>query len=171
MPEFDTSPSLDGLTIRPFEPRDQAAVNRLYTEGLIVGQLAANDTGADLDNIRDAYFDSPRHHFWVAQLHGQIEGMVGVASDEPHTAEIRRLRVAKAYQPSDLGRMLLDTAIAHCKHHGYLKVRLDTHFERTEALTMFDHAGFDFTRNRSVHGKELLEFYVDLYRREDEGQG
>lgn len=160
-----------GLTVRPFEEADQAAVSRLYTQGLLAGQIAPNDTGADIENIRDAYFDDPRHHFWVAQVDGEVRGMIGVASDETHTAEIRRLRVAPPFQHTDLGPRLLQTAIAHCKHHGYLKVRLDTRFERDAALGMFDKSGFEHTRTKSLHGKDLLEFYVDLYRKDDECTG
>lgn len=168
MSQAQSGPTLYGLTVRPFETRDQAAVSRLYTEGLLAGQIAPNDTGADIENIQEAYFDDPRHHFWVAEHHGRVCGMIGVASDEPHTAEIRRLRVDQDYQNTDLGTILLQTAIDHCKHHGYLKVRLDTRFERDTALGMFDRAGFEYTRARSMHGKELLEFYVDLYRKDDE---
>ena len=156
------------ITIRTFEPKDQAAVSRLYTEGLLAGQIAPNDTGADIENIRDGYFDDPRHHFWVAAVNGQVEGMIGVASDEPHTAEIRRLRVNGPLQSSEVGSMLLETAIAHCKRNGFLKVRLDTRFERSAVMDMFDKSGFEHTRTKSVHGKDLLEFYVDLYRKDED---
>lgn len=168
MSEAGEQRALEGLVIRPYERRDQPAINRLYTDGLLAGQIAPNDTGADLDNIFEAYFDSERHHFWVAEVGGQIKGMIGVASDEPHTAEIRRLRVARDCQATELGQRLLETAITHCKHHGFLKVRLDTFFEKGTAMSMFDRAGFDFTRTRSLHGKELLEFYADLYHKGDE---
>jgi ribosomal protein S18 acetylase RimI-like enzyme len=168
MPDAEPSTFVQRATIRSFEPHDQEAVSRLYTQGLLAGQIAPNDTGADIENIREAYFDDPRHHFWVAVVDDRVEGMIGVASDEPHTAEIRRLRVSPEFQSTDLGTMLLETAIAHCKRHGYLKVRLDTRFERTAALGMFDRAGFEHTRSRNVHGKELLEFYLDLYRKDED---
>lgn len=166
MSQQHTDEVLEGLTVRPFQAEDQKAVSCLYSEGLLAGQIAPNDTGADIENLQAAYFDDPRHHFWVAEVDGEVKGMIGVASDETHTAEIRRLRVAPEFQHTDLGPRLLKTAIAHCKHHGYLKVRLDTRFERDAALGMFDRAGFEHTRSKSLHGKELLEFYVDLYRKD-----
>ena len=155
---------LDDLSVHTFETTDQEAVSRLYTDGLLAGQIAPNDTGADIENIHDAYFDDDRHHFWVAKVSGKLLGMIGVASDEPHTAEVRRLRVAHDYQHTNIAPLLLETAINHCKHHGYLKVRLDTRFERNAAVGLFDRAGFEHTRTKSLHGKELLEFYLDLYR-------
>jgi len=158
------TPIAERLVGRTFDPADQHDVTRLYGEGLLQGQLAANDTGADVENIHEAYFDQDRHHFWVAEVDHQVVGMIGVASDEPNTAEIRRLRVDPAYQDSVIPARLLETAVNHCRHHGYLKVRLDTRFERDAALHLFDRIGFQHTRSKNLHGKELLEFYLDLYR-------
>lgn len=155
---------IEGLQVRTYQPQDQASVSHLYTAGLLAGQIAPNDTGADIENIREAYFDDPRHHFWVAEVEGQVLGMIGVASDESHTAEIRRLRVLPEYQDSNIAATLLEAAVAHCKHHGYLKVVLDTRFERIAAVDLFDKIGFQHTRTKSLHGKDLLEFYLDLYR-------
>ena len=165
MAERQNTDTIDGLTVRPFQADDRSAVARLYTEGLLTGQLAANDTGADIDNIDQAYFDDPRHHFWIAEVQGQVVGMIGVGSDERDTAEIRRLRVDPAYQDTPIARALLQTAVAHCRHHGYLKVVLDTRFEPEAAVSLFDHVGFQHHRTKTMHGKELLEFFLDLYRR------
>ncbi|MEM9414280.1 MAG: GNAT family N-acetyltransferase [Planctomycetota bacterium] len=160
--------SHEGLRVRSYEKQDQADVAKLYDEGLLAGQIAPNDSGADLDYIQEAYFDDVRHHFWVAELEGKILGMIGVASDEEHTAEIRRLRVAAQYQGTGIAAVLLETAIAHCKHHSYLKIRLDTRFEKDAAVDIFERVGFQHTRTRPSPGKEMLEFYLDLYRKEDD---
>ena len=150
--------------VRTFDGKDQDQVSRLYADGLLAGELAPNDTGADIDNVCDAYFDDPRHHLWVAELDGRIIGMVGVGSDEEHTAEVRRLRVEPDYQHTALAVRLLETALKHCKDSGFLKIRLDTRFDKSTALEHFDRLGFQHTRTREVPGKELLEFYLDLYR-------
>ena len=154
----------EGVQVRSFRNEDQPAVSALYTAGLLAGQIAPNDTGADIENIHEAYFEDERHHFWVAEKDGQVVGMIGVASDEPHTAEIRRLRVLGEHQDTGIAAQLLRTAVDHCKHHGYLKIVLDTRFERDAALHLFDKLGFQHTRTKSMHGKDLLEFYLDLYR-------
>jgi N-acetylglutamate synthase-like GNAT family acetyltransferase len=164
MSSHTQSQAAEGLIVRTFDDADQRAVSRLYTRGLLAGQIAPNDTGADVENIHEAYFDADFHHFWVAEVAGQVVGMIGVAGDEPNTAEIRRLRVAPDYQNTEIPARLLETAVNHCRHHGYLKVRLDTRFERDAALDLFDRVGFQHTRSKSVQGKELLEFYLDLYR-------
>lgn len=167
-PQDDTAAD---LLVRSYEEADHDAVASLYDAGLLAGQIAPNDSGADLDYIREAYFEDDRHHFWVAEHDGRCVGMIGVASDEEHTAEIRRLRVAKDLQQSGIAAKLLETAINHCKHHGYLKIRLDTRFEKDEAVGLFDRVGFQHTRTRPTPGKETLEFYLDLYRKdEDDGE-
>lgn len=158
----------EGLCVRSYQDADQSAVARLYDEGLLAGQVAPNDSGADLDYIHEAYFEDERHHFWVAEHEGRVLGMIGVASDEEHTAEIRRLRVDGAFQGTGIAAVLLETAIAHCKHHSYLKIRLDTRFEKDAAVDLFERVGFQHTRTKPTPGKETLEFYLDLYRKDED---
>ncbi|MFA7236976.1 MAG: GNAT family N-acetyltransferase [Phycisphaeraceae bacterium] len=155
---------LPGLVIRYYRYDDHPHVERLYTEGLLVGQIPDNDTGADIENIFEAYFSTDRTKFWVAELNGKIVGMIGVAEDEPNIAEIRRLRVQPDLQATEIGDKLMETALYHCRHHGYLKVRLDTRLERGRATELFEKFAFQHHRTRDVPGKELLEFYMDLYR-------
>ncbi len=162
------NPPEDGLEIRSFESQDQSAVYHLYQNGLLAGQIAANDTGADIDNIHEAYLSDERHHFWVAVLHGQVVGMIGVDSDERNTAEVRRLRVLPEFHSTSIPAAMLETAVEFCRNHEYLKVRLDTRFEKTEAVDLFDRTGFQHTRTRATEEKELLEFYLDLYRGREE---
>lgn len=170
MPHREMDMTLDRLTVRSFTATDQRSVARLYTHGMLAGQLAPNDTGADIENMHEAYFTDAANHFWVAEIDHRIVGMIGVARDEGHTAEIRRLRVDPKLHQSEIASKLLEVAIAHCKHHGYLKVIFDTRFERDEALDMFDRFGFQHTRSKATQGKEQLEFYLDLYRQKKDGE-
>lgn len=168
MPHSDLDNALEQLTVRTVGDGDHKVVTRLYTDGLLAGQLASNDTGADIDNLREAYFADESNHFWVAEIDGEIVGMIGVARDDEHTAEIRRLRVDKRWQQTDLAGRLIETALAHCTRHSYLKVRFDTRFERNAALELFERFGFQHTRSKTLEDKETLEFYLDLYRQRDE---
>lgn len=170
MPYGDVGIQLEKVTVRTYDAADHKAIERLYTDGLLAGQLDANDTGADIENMADAYFTDEANHFWVAELDGKVIGMIGVARDEGHTCEIRRLRVDPRHRQFDIAARLLEVALAHCKHHGYLKVRFDTRFERNTAMDMFDRFGFKHTRSKTHENKELLEFYLDLYRQETKGQ-
>ena len=153
------------LLVRTYQPQDQAAVTHLYTAGLLLGQIAPNDTGADVENISEAYLTDPRNHFWIAQLNQSVVGMIGVAAEENNTAEVRRLRVDKAFQDTTIVSKLIETAINHCRRHGYLKVVFDTHFEHSMTVNIFTHFGFHHTRTKNYHGRDALEFYLDLYSR------
>lgn len=152
------------LTVRSYQPSDQQAVVRLFDKGLLEGVIAPNDTGADIDNVVDAYFSDEFGHLWVAQVDGQVLGMIAVAREAEHTAEIRRLRVEPAWQCTGIGAKLLETAIAHCQHHGCLKIVFNTRINADTALDLFDRFGFQHTRTRETEQKDLLEFYLDLYR-------
>lgn len=155
---------IEKVQVRQYMPSDQASVSRLYTEGLLAGQIAPNDTGVDIENIQEAYIEDEHSNFWVADSDGTVLGMVAVAGDEDHTAEIRRLRVDRSHQNTPISVVLIETALAFCKHNGYLKIVLDTRFEHDQAMNLFDRFGFQHHRTRSSHGKDNLEFYLDLYR-------
>jgi ribosomal protein S18 acetylase RimI-like enzyme len=157
----------DAITIREYRPEDQPAVAALYTDGLLSGQIPDNDTGADVENVEEAYIQPSRNGFWIAEVDDQVVGMVGVAEDEPNQAEIRRLRVQKGMQGKGVGNQLMEKALSFCRHHGYLKVILDTRLEKGPAIEMFERFGFQHHRSRNAPEKELQEFYLDLYRDPD----
>lgn len=157
----------DVIHIRDYQPDDQPAVSHLYAHGLLSGQIATNDTGADIENVQEAYVEPSRNGFWVAEVGQRVVGMVGVAEDEPNQAEIRRLRVEKPYQGKGVGIQLMEKALSFCRHHGYLKVILDTRLEKSGAIELFERFGFQHHRSKTGPGKELLEFYLDLYRDPD----
>lgn len=163
----ETTFTPEELAVRTYEPQDQPAVVQLYANGLLDGQLDANDTGADIENIEEAFFGDEANHFWVAVYEDKVIGMIGVARDEGHTAEIRRLRVDPAYPQLEVAVKLLEAALYHCTYHNYLKLRLDTRFEKDSALDIFERFAFQHTRSKTQGDKELLEFYLDLYRKQD----
>ena len=164
MPSGESQDGLASLVVRTCEHKDHPVVSHLYTQGLLAGQIPPHDTGSDIENIEESYFNDECNHLWVAQLDDQVVGMVGVVRSGKHTAEIRRLRVEKQHQGSGIAARLVQTALGHCKHHGYLKIVLDTRFDPDAARDLFDRFGFQHTRTKNVHGKDLLEFYLDLYR-------
>ena len=164
MSDSNSHNQADLIHVRSYQAEDQPAVSWLYEHGRLAGQEQPNDTAADIDNIVDAYQAYERAHFWVAEVEGQVVGMVGVAEDEPDLAEVRRLRVHPDYRNQGIAYKLMESALSFCHHHGYLKVILDTAFHEGPALEVFERFAFQHNRTRSVGGKELLEFYLDLYR-------
>ena len=143
---------------------DHAAVRDLFENGLIEGFVAENDTGADMENIAEAYFsDEGQSALWVADYDETVIGMIGVQKTSQHGAEIRRLRVRSDYRRQGVGSKLLEQALTFCLHHSYLKVSLDVRIERGPAIALFEKFGFQLNRSREVNGRRLLDFYLDLY--------
>ena len=161
------------VSIRSFRSTDMPACRRLYSEGLLGGKLAENDTGLDIDDIEFAYMRPPGNHFWVAETvphqpteeAPQVVGMIGVQHHEESAAEIRRLRVAQHLRRRGIGSKLMETALRWCQEHNYLKVTLDTFMEREPAVKLFEKFHFRYSRTREVSGKELQYFYLDIYNR------
>jgi ribosomal protein S18 acetylase RimI-like enzyme len=159
------------ITIRSFRPEDAPACSKLYSEGLLGGKLADNDTGLDIDDIPAAYMRSPGNHFWVAEAaDGRIVGMIGVQQHEEGVGEIRRLRVCAGARRRGIGTKLVETALKFCQQNHYLKITLDTFLEREPAINLFEKFHFRHDRTKSISGKELLYFYLDIYGSEKEGR-
>jgi ribosomal protein S18 acetylase RimI-like enzyme len=95
-----------------------------------------------------------------------IVGMIGVQQHEDSVGEIRRLRVRHDLRRRGIGSGLVETALKFCQQHGYLKITLDTFMEREPAIKLFEKFHFRHSRTRSLSGKEIMHFYLDLYQRD-----
>jgi ribosomal protein S18 acetylase RimI-like enzyme len=157
--------SLGDVKLRLARDEDHGAVRALFHAGLLEGQVADNDTGADVENIVEGYFsDEGQSALWVADFDDEIIGMIGVQKTSDHGAEVRRLRVHERYRRLGLGARLMEEALSFCRHHGYLKVILDVRIERGPAIKLFKKFGFQLARQREVNGRKMLDFYLDIYR-------
>ena len=157
--------SVKKISMRLVVDDDHAAVRDLFENGLIEGFVADNDTGADMENIAEAYFsDEGQSALWVADYDEAVIGMIGVQKTSDHGAEIRRLRVRSDFRRQGVGAKLMEQALQFCLHHSYLKVSLDVRIERGPAIALFENFGFQLNRTREVNGRRLLDFYLDLYR-------
>jgi len=157
--------SVKKISMRLVVDDDHAAVRDLFENGLVEGFVADNDTGADMENIAEAYFsDEGQSALWVADYDEAVIGMIGVQKTSDHGAEIRRLRVRSDFRRQGVGAKLMEQALQFCLHHSYLKVSLDVRIERGPAIALFEKFGFQLNRTREVNGRRLLDFYLDLYR-------
>ena len=160
---MDSSDDIHAI-IRSFRACDATACRKLYSEGLVGGKIADNDTGLDIDDIENAYMTTPGNHFWVAEVpNREIVGMIGVQHHEEGVGEIRRLRVSEHHRRKGIGSKLVETALKFCADQHYLKITLDTFMEREPAIKLFEKFRFRHNRTRNVGGKDLMYFYLDLY--------
>lgn len=160
---------IEDVTITLAKEMDFPAARELFHQGLVEGQVRNNDTGADIENIRAAYFDDDgASAFWFAKIGDRVIGMIGVQQTGEGAAEVRRLRVQDQYRRRGVGTLLMKQALSFCQRQGYLKVILDVRIERGPAISMFEKFGFLLARTRDIDGRKLLDFYVDLYREPEE---
>lgn len=166
MPDAETDQfDLSQVVVRLATDADQPAIRQLFEEGLIEGHVPINDTGADIDNLAEGYFnDEGESAFWVSTYRDEVVGMIGVQRIEPNCGEMRRLRVKQGYRRHGIGTMLLEHGLNFCRQHGHLKVILDVRIEREPAIKLFEKCGFILSRSREADGRKLLDFYLDLYR-------
>lgn len=156
--------ALEHVTVRLANEVDSPVLRELFQESIIEGLIGDNDTGADIDNLREGYFDdSGQSGFWVAAFSDLVIGMIGVQKMTENSAEVRRLRVRNAYRRKGIGTLLMERALAFCRHQGYLKIVLDVRIERGPAIALFQKFGFKHGRTREIGGRKLLDFYIDLY--------
>ncbi len=184
----DNAPAPTSFDIRTFQAGDLSACRSLYSDGLIGGKLADNDTGFDIDDIQSAYLSQDGCHFWVAVAPAapappagespfsggdgksapgacplRVVGMIGVQQHEPGVGEIRRLRVAPSHRRRGIGSALVEQALTFCQARGYLKITLDTFVDHEPAIRLFRKFHFRHERTRKVGEREMLYFYLDLY--------
>ena len=153
----------DDMIIRCAVDEDVVVLRELFERSRIEGQTHENDTGADLDHLMAGYFECKDSCFWVAEYKAWIVGMVGVQRISDNSAEIRRLRVRDSYRRKGIGTKLMQHAISFCREKQFLKVVLDVRIEREPAIRMFDTFGFLQGRERDLNGRQLRDFYLDLY--------
>lgn len=140
------------------------AIRELFRASLLEGQLADNDTGADIDDIKAGYFSHGGDSaFWVAIHDSQVIGMIGVQKTGEHVAEVRRIRVREGYRRRGIGTALTERALSFCRERGYLKVTLDVRMERSPALALLKKFGFSHVHTHEAAGRTILDFYLDLY--------
>jgi ribosomal protein S18 acetylase RimI-like enzyme len=161
------------IRIRSFRAEDLPACGQLYVQGLLSGKLAENDSGLDIHDIESAYMSTPGNHFWVAETEAvpdgrvsEVVGMVGVQQFQPGKGEIRRLRVREDMRRRGIGSRLIETALKFCQDQGYIKIELDTFMEREPAIKLFEKFRFRHHKSRTIAGKEMMYFYLDLYTSE-----
>lgn len=157
--------TLQRVLVRSARDEDHPSLRELFQESILEGLIGDNDTGADIDNLREGYFsDEGQSDFWVAVFNELVIGMVGVQKTHDNAAEIRRLRVRGVYRQRGIGALLMERAMSFCQRQGYLKVVLDVRIERGPAIGLFHKFGFKHARTREIGGRKLLDFYIDLYR-------
>jgi len=154
----------DQINIRHATPNDQESLATLYTQARLGDSADPIAARFDVPTLVKQYLDHESSRLWVATI-GDSEpiGMIGLWPTDSHTAELRHLRVSKDHRSMGLGRLLVGRALDECRKRDMLKLVLDTYVERKPAITFFEKLGFQLAGTRQVDGKEVYDFYMNLY--------
>jgi len=107
-----------------------------------VSDYISESLNDDLADIPANYLDSPGSCFWVAEVDGEIKGMVGIQRRSDEEAELRRMSVASDARGQGIGRQLLETVDDFCRKWGYARVRLTTHMMLKPAMALYRKNGY-----------------------------
>ena len=156
------------LNIRTFRPDDAGAVRSLFSESLMdfagnaiqaMESYIASSLADDLADIPFHYLRSPCDHFWVAEVTGEIKGMVGIQRRDEEEAELRRMSVAGDARRQGIGRALLETTESFCVGLGYRQIRLTTVTLLQPAIAMYRKFGYQLT-GEEAYGEITGQHFV-----------
>lgn len=155
-------------TIRTFQPGDSEAVRRLFARGqrdfaagleAEVEAYISQSLKADLSDIQLHYLDPKGSNFWVAELEGEVVGMVGIQRLDQEAAELRRMSVASHARRQGIGQKLLNTGEQHCVEEGFSRIVLSTVTQLQPAIAMYLKAGFRLDREEP-YGSMTVQYLV-----------
>jgi GNAT superfamily N-acetyltransferase len=143
------------LTIRFFQPEDQAAVKALILDGLGERWGAIDPSkNPDLDDIAASYAGG---FFRIAEMNGRIVGTGALILHPEGVAEIRRMSVRRELRRRGLGGAILGRLIEDARTSGNRTVILETTSTWTDAVAFYQRRGFRITHHQGGDTYFLLE--------------
>jgi ribosomal protein S18 acetylase RimI-like enzyme len=137
------------ISLRPFQPADQAAVKNLVLAGLVEHWGVLDPTkNPDLDDIASTYASAT---FLVARCGETIIGTGALVprqydgGAEDCEAEVVRMSVAADWRRRGIGRMILQALVDHARQAGYRRIVLETTATWQEVIAFYLRYGFRIT--------------------------
>jgi putative acetyltransferase len=140
---------MSGFTIRPIEPRDDAAVAALIRTvmpefGAVGPGYAINDP--EVDWMAKAYGE-PRSAYFVVERDGRIEGGGGIAplaGGDGATCELRKMYFLPSLRGLGAGTALMARCLDAARAHGFERCYLETLHGMTAAQKLYARSGFEY---------------------------
>ena len=162
----------DSLTLRRYRPVDRDRALDLHERAMReVGAYVEGVPDPDLDDIESAYLE-PGGEFLVGETDSEVvamgafrpaEGYVTELLDDlENAAEIKRMRVAPAWQGRGYGRQVYGELERRARESGFDELVLDTTPAQTAAQALYESAGFNLARRERLEhdgGSVALLFY------------
>lgn len=135
--------TVSGVRFDVVDPRSPAAVEAMTTYFLELDRRFAAGFHAGDTLVADApAMTSPTGSFVIATIDDRIVACGGVQQHDESTGEIKRMWVNRAWRGVGLGRRTLERLEVEVASLGYTRVVLDTNDTLTEAIAMYERAGY-----------------------------
>jgi len=130
-------------SIRSYLASDLPRVVEIIERALIEHGFERNVGGVqrDLETVEGRY-DQARAGLWVAELDGNVVGVVAVRPKDAATCELKRLYVSSEVRGQGIGRALYAHAEAFARSAGYERIWLDSSRRFRDARRLYDKSGF-----------------------------
>ena len=133
---------LSGLSIRPFQARDQEAARQVILDGLgghfgyIDGSL-----NPDIDDIIASYI-VPGHVFVVAEVRGNLVGPGALVIEREDVGRIARVSVQRECRRKGIGSALVKHLIGIARQRGLKRLLVETNNDWPDAVGLYKRCGF-----------------------------
>lgn len=143
------------ITIRPATPADLAAVQTIVADayGMYVERIGKKP-GPMLDDYAARIGNGEAH---VAEAKARIAGVL-VLIEQDDALLLDNVAVAKDAQGMGVGAALIAFAESEAARRGFARIRLYTHIQMTENLTLYPHLGYRETRRITEAGYDRVYF-------------
>ncbi|TKC01785.1 GNAT family N-acetyltransferase [Pedobacter cryotolerans] len=135
-------------TIRPIQPKDDAAIGELIKA--VLTEFKANKPGTayfdESTNHLSTLFTLPNSAYWVVEEDGKIIGGGGIFPTEGLPAdicELVKLYLHQSARGKGLGVALMDKCFEQAKTFGYKKIYLESMPELNQAVSLYKKLGFE----------------------------
>jgi GNAT superfamily N-acetyltransferase len=150
---------MNGISIRPFQPEDQAETMALILEGLREHWGSIDpDRNPDLLDIGSAYAGA---FFILARTGSRIVATGALVLRGEGAAEIVRMSVARDVRRQGIGSAILRRLLEEAKALGCRKIILETTSTWNDAIAFYRRHGFRSTHVRGADTYFALELPAD----------
>lgn len=147
------------LNIRRYQSADSDIVWQLHNAAMLPtgAHLGADSWYDDVHHIEEVYLQNGGEYL-VGEYEGQVVAMGALKRTSAERAEVRRMRVAPAYQGRGFGQAVLEALEQKAKALGYTTLHLDTGVNMVAAQGLYRKNGYREVSRGTIGDVEVIFF-------------